>query len=119
MPTLSLTTNVAITDEKSFVKNFSQFGAKTLKKPEEYIMVNHTHKPTLMFQGTFEPSFLLHVYSLGNLNPELNEAYSKAFFSHLEEELGVKDDRGYIIFEDPGLGYYGYKSTTFETIFKK
>jgi hypothetical protein len=34
--------------------------------------------------------------SLGNLSPELNEGYSKTFFSYLNEQLGVKDDRGYM-----------------------
>jgi len=119
MPTLTLTTNVAITDEQTFIKNFSEFAAKTLQKPEEYIMVIHTHKPTLIFKGSFEPAFSLHIVSLGNLSPELNEGYSKAFFAHLGEKLGVKDDRGYIVFNDPGRAYMGYKSTTFETIFGK
>jgi len=82
-------------------------------------MVNHIHNPTLMFKGSFEPAFLLHVVSLGNLSPELNEGYSKSLFSFLEQELGVKDDRGYIVFDDPGIAYMGYKSTTFEAIFRK
>jgi len=57
--------------------------------------------------------------SLGGLSPESNEEYSKSLFSYLEEKIGVTDDRGYIVFEDPGRAYMGYKSTTFETIFRK
>jgi len=119
MPTLTLTTNVAVTDKETFVKNFSKLAADVLKKPEEYIMVNWTHNPMLIFKGSFEPTFFLHVYSLGNLSPDLNEGYSKSFFSHLRKELGINDDRGYIVFEDPGNGFYGYKSTTYEAILRK
>jgi len=119
MPTLTLTTNVTITDEKSFIKDLSSFAAKALSKPEEYIMINIVKNPLLYFNRSFDPSFLLQIVSLGNLSPELNETYSKLFFEHLTKELGVKDDRGYLVFEDPGRAYMGYKSTTFETILKK
>ena len=57
----------------------------------------------------------------------MNEGYSKAFFAHLGEKLGVKDDRGYMcvsllfslnkpnlfyfytysVFDDPGRAYMG------------
>ena len=33
---------------------------------------------------------------MDNINPELNEQYSKALFNFVEEKLGVKDDRGYM-----------------------
>ena len=42
---------------------YRQFAAKTLQKPEEYIMVIHTHKPTLIFKGSFEPAFSLQIVS--------------------------------------------------------
>jgi len=119
MPTLTLTTNVAITDTRTFLKNFSEFAAKTLAKPEEYIMVNYVPNPDLIFKGTFEPAFILHITSLGNLSPELNEGYSKMFSQYLGEKLGLKDDRGYLVFDDPGNAYMGYQSTTFEAIFRK
>ena len=34
--------------------------------------------------------------SLGNLSPELNDGYSKMFSQFLGEELGLKNDRGYM-----------------------
>jgi len=119
MPTLTLTTSVTIDNEKSFIKDFSSFAAKALSKPEEYIVINIVKNPLLYFNRSFDPSFLLHIVSLGNLSPELNETYSKLFFEHLTKELGVKDDRGYIVFDDPGMAYMGYKGTTFATILRK
>jgi phenylpyruvate tautomerase len=119
MPTLTLTTNVAPQDEKSFIQNLSSFAAKALSKPEQYIVINLVNNPLLYFNRSFEPAYTLHIVSLGNLSPELNEGYSKLFSEYLTKELGLKDDRGYIVFEDPGMAYMGYKGTTFETILRK
>jgi len=76
-------------------------------------MVNLIHNPTLIFGGSFEPAFLLNIVSLGNLTPELNEGYSKAFFSYLCDELVLEEDRGYIVFDDPGKANMAYKGKTF------
>jgi len=119
MPTLTLTVTVAPRDEISFIKNFSAFAVETLSKPEEYIMINIIKNHMLYFKGSFEPAYLLRIVSLGNISPEQNEKYSKLFFAHLTEALGIKDDRGYIVFEDPGMAYMAHKGATFETIFSK
>ena len=34
--------------------------------------------------------------SLGNLNEEANEGYSKVFFEYFKEKLGAPDNRGYM-----------------------
>jgi phenylpyruvate tautomerase len=117
MPSLELTTNVKVHEAKAFSLEFAKFSAETLKKPELYITSSYTHNETLTFQGTFDPAFVLTITSLDNLSPELNEQYSKAFFGFFHKKLGVSDDRGYIVFVDPGRAYLGYKSVTFETIF--
>jgi len=104
-----------VTDK--FLKKFSEFAAKELGKPESLIMVDYTLNPRLMFGGVLtKPCFLLHIASLGNITPETNEIYSKAFSEFLTQELGIDYDSGYIIFNDPGKANYGYKSTTFESI---
>lgn len=45
--------------------------------------------------------------SLGNLQPEKNEVYSKKISEWLNSKLGLKNDRGYIVFNDPGNAYIG------------
>ncbi|GLB35468.1 putative tautomerase MIF [Lyophyllum shimeji] len=117
MPALNLTTNVKIADPKQFALDFSKVGADTLSKPELYISVNVTYNEHLTFGGTFDPAFLLHVVSLDNISPALNEKYSKAFFDFFKKNLAVSEDRGYIIFDDPGRGFLGHHSTTFAEIF--
>ncbi|OBZ75583.1 Macrophage migration inhibitory factor [Grifola frondosa] len=107
MPSLELKTNVAIADPKAFCLEFSKLAAKTLGKPEVYISVSYTHNEYLTFNGTFEPAFLLAINSLGNITPDLNEGYSKVFFEFFKSKLGISDDRGYILFTDPGNAYIG------------
>ncbi|TFK25820.1 Tautomerase/MIF [Coprinopsis marcescibilis] len=119
MPALELITNVKIADEKAFVVEFSKLGAELLSKPEKYISINVRHNPTLTFGGTFDPAFILSIVSLDNINPEVNEKYSKALFKFFEDKLGVPGDRGYVVFNDPGRAYIGYEGTTFATIFGK
>jgi phenylpyruvate tautomerase len=117
MPSLELTTNVKVPDAKAFSLELSSFSAETLKKPESYVSSSYTYNETLTFRGTFDPAFILHITSLDNLSPELNEQYSKAFFDFFHKKLGVPDGRGYIAFVDPGRAYLGHKGVTFETIF--
>ncbi|KAF9484916.1 Tautomerase/MIF [Pholiota conissans] len=117
MPTLNLITNVKIPDAKAFALEFSKFGADILKKPEAYISVIITYNETLTFGGTFEPAFSLRIDSLDNINEQLNEGYSKAFFEFFKEKLGTPGNRGYITFIDPGRGNMGHEGTTFATIF--
>ncbi|KAJ3512353.1 hypothetical protein NLJ89_g3569 [Agrocybe chaxingu] len=117
MPTLNLVTNVKIPDAKAFALKFSKFGAETLGKPEAYISVIVNYNETLTFAGTFDPAFSLRIDSLDNINPEANERYTKAFAKFFEDNLGAKDNRGYVTFIDPGRANIGFQSTTFATIF--
>jgi len=76
--------------------------------------VSITYNDTLTFGGTFEPAFQLLVISLLNINATKNVEYNKKIFSFLKEKLGVPDNRGYIVFQDPGVENLGFQSTTFE-----
>jgi len=117
MPSLVLTTNVKVPDVREFVVEFSKVAAKTLGKPEQYISISYNYDENLSFHGTFDPAFLMTITSLDNINPTVNEKYSKAFFAHFEAKLGVPGDRGYITFFDPGRAYLGHEATTFKVIF--
>ncbi|EMD34384.1 hypothetical protein CERSUDRAFT_97644 [Gelatoporia subvermispora B] len=119
MPSLELRTNVKIDDPKPFLLEFSKFSAELLNKPELYISVSYDYNENLTFNGSFDPALLLTITSLGNINPEANEKYSKALFEFFEKKLSVPGDRGYITFLDPGLAYLGHKGTTFSVIFGK
>ncbi|KAG8925150.1 hypothetical protein FRC02_009890 [Tulasnella sp. 418] len=115
MPALILTTNVKIEGDtlKAFIIEFSKVSAEILSKPEYYIQVCYQHNETLTFSGTFEPTFNLHITSLDNINPDVNQVYSAKFSEFLKEKLGLESDRGYITFYDPGREYLGFKGATF------
>ncbi|KZV91055.1 Tautomerase/MIF [Exidia glandulosa HHB12029] len=119
MPALVLTSNVKPADLKAFVLEFSKVAAAALGKPEKYISIDYRYNETLSFAGNFEPAALLHITSLGNINPEANLRYSAAFGGYLTEKLGVPGDRYYITLYDPGNAYLGHEGTTFATIFGK
>ncbi|EIM90269.1 Tautomerase/MIF [Stereum hirsutum FP-91666 SS1] len=117
MPALELTTNVKVSDPKAFSLEFSKVAAEVLGKPELYISVAYNYSEFLTFNGSFDPAFLLKITSLNNIEPKVNEVYSKALFAFFEKQLGIPGDRGYITFYDPGLAYLGHKGTTFAAIF--
>ncbi|KAJ3981222.1 Tautomerase/MIF [Lentinula detonsa] len=113
MPTLDLKTNVSLPDVNKYMLELSKTAAETLGKPEKYINITVSSQP-MTFQGTLDPAFQCTVISLGNLDPDSCARYSKTLFEHFERTLGVKDDRGYITFVDPGRSNLGYKGTTFQ-----
>ncbi|KAH9180220.1 Tautomerase/MIF superfamily [Lactarius sanguifluus] len=119
MPTLTVETNVKLSNPKEFVLNLSKLGADLLNKPEKYISISYRYNEFLTFSGTFDPAFQLTVISLDNITPESTEAYSNALFTFLKDTLGVPGDRGYIVFNDPGRAYIGHEGTTFAQIFGK
>ncbi|KAJ3569114.1 hypothetical protein NP233_g5263 [Leucocoprinus birnbaumii] len=117
MPSLSLTTNVRVSDPKQFSLEFSKLGAQVLGKPEDYITVQYHYNDTITFAGNHDPAFVLTIVSLENLTHEQNERYSKELSEWLKGKLGLSNDRGYIVFHDPGNSHIGYQGTTFGTIF--
>ncbi|PFH52482.1 hypothetical protein AMATHDRAFT_140110 [Amanita thiersii Skay4041] len=119
MPYLQLTTNVKVEDPKGFAREFSKLGAEVLGKPEGYISVSIAQNDTLTFGGSFDPAFQLLVISLDNINPQVNEVYSKKFFQFFKDKLNIPDNRAYITFIDPGRANIAHQSTTFATIFGK
>ncbi|XP_006458545.1 hypothetical protein AGABI2DRAFT_200279 [Agaricus bisporus var. bisporus H97] len=106
MPYLVLNTNVKVADPKAFAAEFSKFAAETINIPEAYINFQFNYNDSLIFGGSFDPCFNLSIAN--NLQPEMNEGYSKKIFEWLDAKLGVKHDRGYILFTDPGSGQIGY-----------
>ncbi|PGH05009.1 hypothetical protein AJ79_06895 [Helicocarpus griseus UAMH5409] len=103
MPFLELLTNVALSREQSkdLAISLSNKASEALKKPVALIGVQIRADEILTFAGTHDPCFQLRVTSLGS-QPDKNVDLSKTFTDFLNEKIAVENDRGYVVFFDPG-----------------
>ncbi|KAG7441477.1 Tautomerase/MIF [Guyanagaster necrorhizus] len=115
MPIIELTTNVKVSDAKAFTTALSQKSAEILGMTK-YITVTYKHDESMIFGGTYDPAFTMNVLTVLGIPTEKNASFSQCFFEFFEKELGIPNDRGYIVFNDPGSDRLGYKGTTFNII---
>jgi phenylpyruvate tautomerase PptA (4-oxalocrotonate tautomerase family) len=112
MPTLQITTNVAIQNNKQLAQEASKLVASMLGKPEMYVMVLIKPDCELYFGGTDDPAALLSLHSLGL--PEANlKIYSEKLCGFISGQLGIAVERIYINFESPPRSHWGWNNTTF------
>jgi len=112
MPYLHLHTNVSIEDEASFLKLCSETAARSLGKPESYVMVNLSHGRPMLFAGSDEPLAYIELKSLGmpgHATAELSATLCKM----VEQELGIEGGRVYIQFSGPDRNMWGWDGGTF------
>ncbi|OJD28027.1 hypothetical protein ACJ73_00582 [Blastomyces percursus] len=112
MPFLELLTNVTLPRAEDHALSLSKTAAEMLEKPESLISFQVCVDEILTFAGTHDPCFQLRITSLGNLTPDNNIRFSKAFTDFLKAKIGVENGRGYIVFYDPNYPNIGYKGTT-------
>ncbi|KAG6918621.1 hypothetical protein DXG01_013032 [Tephrocybe rancida] len=103
-----------VADVKDFTLKLNKAAAAALGM-DGYVTVSYNYNESLIFSGTHAPAFVLRVVTLGN-GTDKNEAFAKSFFSFFEKELGIPDNRGYIIFNDPSPVNLAHKSTTFAVL---
>ncbi|KIY70781.1 Tautomerase/MIF [Cylindrobasidium torrendii FP15055 ss-10] len=112
MPSLQLNTNAKIADVTAFALEFSKESARILSKDESSLVVSVLPVPVVVINGTAEPAFQLFVASLDNLSPSNTQKFSKAFSEFLNKSLGLSNDRGLIVFLDPGADNIGFLGNT-------
>eukprot|EP00271_Cylindrocystis_brebissonii_P014309 TRINITY_DN35628_c0_g1_i1.p1 TRINITY_DN35628_c0_g1~~TRINITY_DN35628_c0_g1_i1.p1 ORF type:complete len:116 (+),score=16.18 TRINITY_DN35628_c0_g1_i1:179-526(+) len=115
MPTLNITTNVPVDGvmTSDLLRDASKAVAKTLGKPESYVLVSVRGSIPMCFGGTEEPVAFAEVISLGALGPEPNKKLSAALADILESKLGVPRKRFYINFCDKQRSDFGWNGGTF------
>ncbi|KAJ6546931.1 Tautomerase/MIF superfamily [Mycena capillaripes] len=117
MPYLELVVNVQIPNETEFSLEFAQLASKTLDIPISLVSTCVVYNKTLTFAGTLEPAFSLSINCLEKLNPEANKGFSAIFSEFITSKLKIGNDRGYVKFVDPGIGFVGFQGTTAAVIF--
>lgn len=63
MPIINLKLNFPVEDEKALAAEFSKANAAIFDKPESAFLVFVSHVPSLIFAGSFEKAFFIHVVS--------------------------------------------------------
>ncbi|KAJ8712679.1 hypothetical protein PYW08_007983 [Mythimna loreyi] len=118
MPHFRIETNVPRSKiPQDFVLKAVPVLAKALGKPEKYCVVSVIPDVQMSFGGTSEPCAIANLMSIGALGVEQNKKHAKILFELVEQELGVKNDRMYITFQDEPTGNVGFTGTTFHAIF--
>jgi phenylpyruvate tautomerase len=86
--------------------------AKDLGKPEQYVMVELSGNPAMIFAGNAEPAAYVELKSIGLPSAVLSQL-SKSLSGLLQEQFGVDPSRVYIEFIDIKGSHWGWNGGTF------
>ena len=114
MPLLKVETSVALSDEKrkGLLSSLSEIVAKTIGKPEQYVMVSINSAAMLMSAKPGDAAFV-DVRSIGGLSNDVNRQLSQQVCALLKESLGIPPERVYLNFTDVEAEDWGWKGNTF------
>eukprot|EP00245_Coleochaete_scutata_P017258 TRINITY_DN8380_c0_g1_i1.p2 TRINITY_DN8380_c0_g1~~TRINITY_DN8380_c0_g1_i1.p2 ORF type:complete len:116 (+),score=26.85 TRINITY_DN8380_c0_g1_i1:114-461(+) len=115
MPTLLVQTNVPVdvTLTSDFLKDASKVVAKTIGKPEAYVMVSIKGEVPIVFGGTEEPAAFAQVYSIGGLGPDTNKKLSSGLSELLQSKFDIPPSRFFLNFNDIKGSNWGFNGSTF------
>ncbi|KAF8687502.1 hypothetical protein HU200_043198 [Digitaria exilis] len=107
MPTLILSTNVPVDAvvAADILKDCSKAVAKTIGKPESYVLVSINGSVPMSFAASEEPAAYGELLSVGGIGPGVNGKLSAAVAEILDAKLSVSKSRFYIKFEDVQVQY--------------
>ena len=110
MPLLNISTNAKIRNEQILLAKSSNFISSLTGKPENFVMVQVIHSPSMYFAGTDELCAFIEIKSIGSLVPSKMSKQICEFFS---TELGIPIGRIYIFFQDVEPSQWAWNSKTF------
>jgi phenylpyruvate tautomerase len=114
MPLLKLETTVALSAEKRQVllASLSKLVARTIGKPEQYVMVTVT-PAAIRMSGKDGDAAFVEVRSIGGLTGDVNRELSQQVCQLLKNSLGISPERAYLNFVDVEAGNWGWDGNTF------
>lgn len=114
MPLLKLETTVALSAEKqqALLASFSKMVARTIGKPEQYVMVTIAPASVLMSGKDGDAAFV-DIRSIGGLTADVNRNLTQKVCQLLKDSLGISPDRVYLNFSDVEAGNWGWNGETF------
>ncbi|MFP4417456.1 MAG: phenylpyruvate tautomerase MIF-related protein [Chitinispirillaceae bacterium] len=114
MPLLSLTISKRIDAgmKESLLSQLSSLVAKSLQKPEKFVMVTIEEK-TIVMSATTKPAAFAVLSSIGGIDADSNREFSQNICSLLKDQLGIEQDRVYLHFSDVPGENWGWNGSTF------
>ena len=110
MPLLNISTNTNIKKKQKLLAKSSNFISSLTGKPENFVMVQVIHSPSMYFAGTDELCAFIEIKSIGSLVPSKMSEPICEFFS---TELEIPTERIYILFQDIDCSQWAWNSKTF------
>ena len=108
MPLLKLETTVVLSEEKrtALLSSLSNAVARTIGKPEQYMMVTMGTAAIVMSGKPGDAAFV-DIRSIGGLTGDVKRELSKQVCKLLNDSLGVATDRVYLNFTKLEAGNWG------------
>jgi len=102
-------------EEKStaLLRELSSTAARVLGKPESYVMTCLVPRSRMTFAGSFEPSCLVEIKSIGGLAGDRPARLTEAVCRLVPAALGVPPTRIYVVFSDVPAPHWGFDGKTF------
>ncbi len=111
MPLVNVKSSIEIKDKTDdLLKKLSSKISNLTGKPEKYVMVVIESNLRMMFGGSKEGCCFIEIKSIGSLEPT---KISDELCNLINNEIGIKNDRIYINFEDVQPNMWGYNNSTF------
>ncbi|KAF9871666.1 mif domain-containing protein [Colletotrichum karsti] len=96
---VELRTNVIISDEFSFITDFSYQLSVRYQRPVSSIVVSLQHGACMLFGGTFDPAYTMTIHALPcEVGITKNKRNTALLQKHLQEAIGVAPVRGFLKF---------------------
>ncbi|MGD9874466.1 MAG: phenylpyruvate tautomerase MIF-related protein [Kiritimatiellia bacterium] len=112
MPSIRVQIAEAKFDAKKLLPKLSELTAKSLGKPEQYVMAVAEPAAILMAREP-GPAAMAEVRSIGGLSAEKNTRLTQALCALLKSELGIPPDRVYVTFVDVKGENWGHDNSIF------
>jgi phenylpyruvate tautomerase len=110
MPLVRVTTSAAAPAEheaQALLRELSSTVARILRKPEGYMMTCLAPQSAMTFAGSFEPTCLVEIKSIGNLTRETSAALNEAVCKLVTAALGVPGHRVFVVCADVPAHLWG------------
>jgi len=115
MPLIKLQTSQKVEPaaQKEMLLVFSKYIAKTIGKPETYVMTLFESPVPMTMGGTPDPAMFIEVKSIGNLSADKTSELAKGLCDLVQTNFKISADRVYINFADIDRSCWGWNGSTF------